>query len=291
MKKVLFAVACALVMVSCDQFGKKEDSPEKLRADSLERVLAQERGEQDALWNSINEIENGLNEISEAEGRIRQLRESGAEVNALEALREDMQFIESKMAENRQKIEELQRELAKSGKLSSELKNKLTLLTKQLEERDTEIKALRQELEAKNVRIEELDESVSQLQDENTRVKEENERVRQESENNAQIAREQDTQLNTAWYVYGTTRELKEHRILDSGEVLQNKDFDKNYFTRIDIRQTTVIPLSSRHVKILTTHPADSYSMMKDARGEYTLRIDDAYRFWSVSKYLVIRVK
>ena len=41
----------------------------------------------------------------------------------------------------------------------------------------------------------------------------------------------------------------------------------------------------------MTNHPAGSYSLDKDAQGQYTLRVLDPQKFWSVSKYLVIVVK
>ena len=64
-----------------------------------------------------------------------------------------------------------------------------------------------------------------------------------------------------------------------------------NYMTKIDIRNTTVIPLSSKSATIMTTHPAGTYTLLKDSKGLYTLRISDPTKFWSVSKYLVIKVK
>jgi hypothetical protein len=101
----------------------------------------------------------------------------------------------------------------------------------------------------------------------------------------------QDEMLNTGWYVYGTKKELKESKILVDGNVLKDGGFDADYFTKIDIRNTIVIPLNSKSVKILTTHPEDSYTLIKGSNGEYTLRIKDPSIFWSVSKYLVVRVK
>ena len=74
-------------------------------------------------------------------------------------------------------------------------------------------------------------------------------------------------------------------------DVLKNKDFEADYFTKIDIRKTTVIPLNSKSAKLLTSHPAGSFSLLKDSKGEYTLRITSPSDFWNVSKYLVIKVK
>ncbi|MBO7661157.1 MAG: hypothetical protein J6S65_06500, partial [Bacteroidaceae bacterium] len=167
-----------------------------------------------------------------------------------------------------------------SGKLKSMIEN----LQTQLNQKTKDIEELRAQLAEKDVKIETLGNSVTQLQ-------EENEQVKAESENRAQIAKNQDAQLNTAYYVYGTNKELKEHKILNSGNVLENEDFDKDYFTKIDIRKTTVIPFGAKSAKLLTTHPEGSYTLLKDSKGEYTLRITDPNKFWSVSKYLVVRVK
>ena len=51
------------------------------------------------------------------------------------------------------------------------------------------------------------------------------------------------------------------------------------------------IPLYSKKVNLLSNHPANSYSLDKDANGFYTLRITNTNAFWSSSRYLVVQVK
>jgi hypothetical protein len=72
--------------------------------------------------------------------------------------------------------------------------------------------------------------------------------------------------------------------------VLQ-QNFNKDYFTKIDIRVDKEIKLYSRDAEMLTAHPADSYTLQRDANKQYVLRITNPERFWSTSKYLVIQVK
>lgn len=283
MKKVLFICLSAALLSGCFG-GNGKQSQENAAIDSLQNMLDQKDQDLNELMTTLNEIQEGFAQINEAEGRVNVLNQDVESGNARATIEENMEFIQQTMLENRQKIEELQAKLKQSNINSGQLKTMVDKMTAQLEEKTKEIEELRVKLEEKDIQIAELGEQVNQQKNEIARVTE-------ERNVNEQIAKNQDVQLNTAWYVYGTKDELKQHRILISGDVLQSDDFDKDYFTKIDIRKTSVIPLGSKYAKLLTTHPDGSYTLLKDAQGLYTLRITDAYRFWSVSKYLVIRVK
>ena len=113
----------------------------------------------------------------------------------------------------------------------------------------------------------------------------------EENKTKTQTVTEQDKQLHTAWYVFGTKSELKEQKILKDGDVLKSNDFNKDYFTQIDIRTTKEIKLYSKRAELLTTHPTGSYELVKDDKGQLTLKITNPTEFWSVSRYLVIQVK
>jgi len=112
-----------------------------------------------------------------------------------------------------------------------------------------------------------------------------------ENEAKAKTVAEQDKAINSAWFVFGTKSELKSQKILEKGDVLKSADFNKDYFTQIDIRTTKEIKLYSKRADLLTTHPAKSYELVKDDKGQLTLKITNPKEFWSVSKYLVIQVK
>ena len=118
----------------------------------------------------------------------------------------------------------------------------------------------------------------------------EKENLQTENTQKTQTIDTQEKQLNTAWYVFGTKRELKEHGILQSGDVLRGS-FDKGYFTKIDIRIDREIKLYTKSARVLTNHPSGSYNLSKDTNGQYVIRITDPVTFWSTSKYLVIQVK
>jgi hypothetical protein len=70
------------------------------------------------------------------------------------------------------------------------------------------------------------------------------------------------------------------------------EDFNRKYFTSIDITQTDEIDLYVNRVKMVTTHPADSYKYIPTEDGKVkALIIMEPVEFWSVSKYLVMMVE
>jgi len=283
MKKYLFFAAATLVFASCFEGQKSQDNGDSQRIDSLENIIKQQKGDNDELWEAMNEIQEGFNMINEAEGRVNMYKSGAEGSNNAEEIRENMKFIQETLETNKKKIAELQEKMKSSTANNSKLQQTLENLTKQLEEKTKEIEDLRSQLAAKDVKIGELDAAVTSLKEENTEVK-------KQKEETEEIARNQDSQLNTAWYVFGTSRELKDHNILIKGNVLEG-NYDRDYLTKIDIRKTTVIPFDSKSATLLTNHPAGSYTLLKDSNGKYTLRITDPSQFWSVSKYLVVKVK
>ena len=187
------------------------------------------------------------------------------------------------MKQNKELINKLKQQVREGSVKGDQLKKIVDNLTKQMEEKDKQITALREELDRKDIHIAELDEQVANL---NTNVS----TLTEDNTQKAQTISTQDKQLNTAWFVFGTSKELKEQNILKDGKVLQ-ANFNKEYFTKIDIRIDKEIKLYSKSAKMLTSHPAGSYTLQQDANKQYVLRITDPQTFWSTSKYLVVMVK
>jgi chromosome segregation ATPase len=283
MRKFLFFALALLALASCkDKTNTRETADLNQRIDSLNRVNVQKDNEINDMLETLNTIEDGFRAINEAQGRVT-VERRGEGADAAQRIRENMQFINETMTQNKDLINKLRLRLRDSNTASEQLRKTLENLTAQLETKESELAVLRQELEAKDIHIAELDEQVSQLNEEVTSLKDD--KARKE-----ETISQQDKELNTAWYVFGTKRELKEQNILKSGEVLQG-NFNKNYFTKIDIRVDKEIKLMSRDAKLLTNHPAGSYTLERDANKQYVLRITNPQQFWSTSKYLVVQVK
>lgn len=283
MKKLFFMVCCAaLLMTGCKDGKNAPGLASVQQTDSLNDVIAQKDSEINEMMGTLNDIEEGFRLINEAENRVALLK-NGEGTSKKQNLKENIQFIAERMKQNRELIAKLQKQLESSTLKGGQLKKTIDNLTAQLEEKDKQLLALREELDKKDIHISELDETIGNL---NTNVS----NLSADNQQKAETINAQDKQLNTAWYVFGTKKELKGQHILEGGKVM-NGNFNKNYFTKVDIRNTTEIKLYSKSAKLLTAHPAHSYSLTHDASKQYVLRITNPQIFWSTSKYLVVLVK
>jgi chromosome segregation ATPase len=282
MKKVLILVIGLAAVVSCKQGNPKADMVAAHQRDSLNQIIVQKDNEINDMMSTLNDIEEGFREINEAENRVN-LARKGEGANSKERIRENIQFIQSAMNQNRELVNKLKQQLRESTFKGDQLKRTVENMVRQLEEKDQQLQQLRAELDAKDLHIVELDEKIAGL---NTNVSS----LTEETAQKAQRINAQDKQLHTAWFVFGTKDELKEQQILKDGKVLQS-NFNREYFTKIDIRIDKEIKLYSRSAKMLTAHPSSSYTLQRDANKQYVLRITNPQLFWSTSKYLVILVK
>ena len=284
MKRIVISLLALTVLMACNNKKEEKNLASQNTIDSLTDVVNQKNNELNDIMSTFNDIQEGFREINEAEGRVNIARNNG-ETNAKADIMENISFIKRTMQLNKERIAKLREQLKESSFNTSKLQATIESLNKELESKTARIEELQAELDSKNAHIAHQDKQISEL---NTNVNS----LTADNAAKARAVEQQDKQLNTAWYVFGTKKEFREQHILEgTNKVLKGNNFNKDYFTKIDIRVDKVIKLYSKSAKLLTNHPAGSYSLDKDARGMYTLRITNPTTFWSVSKYLVVVVK
>ncbi len=93
-----------------------------------------------------------------------------------------------------------------------------------------------------------------------------------------------------------TKKELKNNNIITAEGgfigIGKNKkladDFNEDFFTQIDIREVTLIPIpGTKKATVVTTHGTDSYKLVGKG-DDRVLEIVDIEAFWKSSKHLVI---
>jgi chromosome segregation ATPase len=276
MKKIMLtALTLAMLLVtSCQEERKASVAVENSVADSLQKVIVQKDNEINDMMSTLSQIQEGFREIAEAENRVNIVKD-GERTNKAQQIRENIAFISNTMKHNRELIEKLRQQVRESSLKSDQLKTTIENMVKQLEEKDQQLILLRNELEAKNIHITELDQTITNLNKDVSNLT-------TESEKKSQTISNQDMQLNTAWFVFGTKKELKEQHIIEDGKVLR-ANFNKSYFTKIDIRVDKEIKLYSKSANVMTPHPSSSYTLDRDANKQYVLRITNPELFWSTS--------
>ena len=282
MKKLFIFAMCAIALASCNEGAKKAEAQARAERDSLNQVIAQKDDEINDMMTTLIDIEEGFREITEAQNRVT-LAKNGEGTNTKQRIAENFQFIQSMMQQNKDLIAKLQQQVRESSVKGDKLKKVIASLQEQMEKKDQQIVEMKEQLELKNIHIGELKYAINSMREDAQALQDENEAQ-------SKTINAQDKQLNTAWYACGTEKELKNQQILVKGKVLQG-NFNKDYFTKIDIRVDNTIKLYSKSAKLLTAHPSSSYTLQPDANKQLTLRITDPQAFWSTSKYLVVQVK
>jgi len=280
-KHLAFFVIIILTNLLVSNCSKGSDDSENSIKDSIENVSSNLNGklnEKDAaiqeLVSSFNEIQENLNTIKEKEKIISKVTSDGDVKSKEDQIKEDIQSIYDLMAKNKDRIGSLSKKLKNSKLQIDGLEKMIENMQATLSLKDSEIEELKTKIEGLNVELSSL----------TTNYK----AVENESNQKTEI-------INTAFYAIGTFKELKENNVItkEGGIIGLGKttklssDFNKEYFTKINIEKTTSINLGAKKIKMLTTHPSSSYKLVGEKPIE-KLEITNTKEFWSASKYLVI---
>ncbi len=290
---IVCAFGALLFVASCNV--ERSDKYQALLAerDSLYTEAVAAKGGFDQALNTINEIENALESVRAQENIIMMENQEG---NTSKAVSE-INAIQQTLQENRQKIENLEKQLAEQGANSKALNQTVSRLKKQLEEKDTYIASLKDELQQSKEQIATLNEQVTDL---SNNINELNSNIDVMTvQNAAQQAtiQNQDAMLNAVWVCVATQQTLVEKGIVSKGGLFKSSElskqgYDKSQFVEIDKREVESIPLNtSKKPNIMTSHPEGSYQVVDVEGGNKVLEILDKEAFWSISNYLVVSIK
>lgn len=284
MKRYWFVLIALLSLSACSNEDKEQQlNGELMNLTEQVRTLNDEAASKDSTINELlltfNEIEENLGAIRDREGNI--ARHTMDDVELQEDMKTritaEIQAINQLMADNKAKIAKLYKQLKTKNVKISEFEKLVQRLEAQLNEKDAQIEALRQELATLNIEMEVL-----------------------YAENEALITQVEDqtAMMNQAFYVFGNSKELKEAGVITKeggfigiGRIEKlRSDFNKDYFTEIDMTQTKEVSLNTKKAKLVTTHPEGSYEFLESDGMVTKLVIKDHNEFWSVGKYMVIVV-
>ena len=85
----------------------KANLPMVAKTDSLQQIISQRDDQINSMMATMNEIQEGFNEISEAENRVNIIQDD-ERADKAEQIKEDIKFIADRMEQNRELIKKLQ---------------------------------------------------------------------------------------------------------------------------------------------------------------------------------------
>ncbi|MFZ5553849.1 MAG: hypothetical protein ACOZCO_12105 [Bacteroidota bacterium] len=285
MKKLFFVAATAVFLFSCTAETKtgtgEASNPEMDQLKTENDKLKKELAEKDEAYNesirTLNEIEDNLSLIRQKENIINLSRNNDPELAEDQKTRiiEEITIINSLMEENKGKIANLRGKLKKGDMKIGELEKMIENLLTKINDQDQIIASLREELTQFDIAMDELTATLNET---------------------VAVVEDQEAELNKAFYVIGSTKELKENGIITKeggfiglGRMIKlREDMNKDYFTQVDITKVKEIMLGGKKMQILTTHPPASYKVTGTDSNKEKIEILDAEDFWSISKYLVV---
>jgi len=294
MKKFLYVVWLMVgitVLPSCKGDSKAERDAQ--RQDSINAALQDSintaNAEKDSLMQLMTDISNGMAQIKEMEDIVSVDNLSSETPDRKKELRDDIMLIQQSINKHKARLAELEKRLKQSTNYNRSMENMIANLKQQLDDQQRTINSLTDQLAAAHIQIKNLNQSVDSLTTVNKTVTEEKEAAQQETRN---LTNEVNN-LNTCYYVIGSKKELKEHKIIETGFLRKTKilegDFEMAYFTKVDRRILSEIPLHSHKAQVMTNHPKDSYEIV-DRGNVKTLVILNANKFWEKSNFLVVKI-
>lgn len=285
----MFALLVLPLFTACNQKELKQ-----LREQNVQLTqMAQEKDSTiDDFVESFDVIAANLAIIKEKENIIAVSASENPNFGEKEQIVTDLGLVRDLLEENKAKLEDLDKKLKNSWYQNSKLKKLVAGLKSQIEAKDISINTLSEQIAQLNVEVDNLNGQVTDLN--GTLVA-----LNTENESKAKTIEEQTADLHTAHYVIGDIKELKLKEVVTStGGLLGigatnklNQKINPDNFNNIDITQITTIPVVGKKVRLVTSHPSNSYRFEGTDKEIEAITILDPDEFWKASKYLVVAVK
>ena len=256
---ILSAAFSGAVVLSFQACGGNQTEALQSQVDSLTATIEQQSQDLDFYQSCLFLISDGLDSIAKADDMTRQ----------------------------RERIGQLEQQIAQGGKERERLRGLIDMQNKQIEEKDAKIQKLQEKIETQGFNVSMLLDEVNKL---NTKVAS----LKQENKAQSETIKAAQEMLNEAYYIVGSSKELKKAGVLSSkflGKSKINADqIDASLFNQIDIRNFRQLNIPSKKITIKSQHPSSSYKITTDKKSDTTtLEILDEVEFWSLTRYLVIQ--
>lgn len=293
--RYLTIVAIGTIAISCSTSSSQKKLFEvQAERDSLLLLTQQQDSTKVVIDEYIETLALVMDSIRTQEKILTiEVDEKGRRLNNKD-IRQNLTLLADVIHRQRLRIESLEKNMFGDEPDST---NRYSALIKQLyaeiDAKNEQISKMQEELNQKTRLINRLNTRVADLESDvdaiSTHAKGQAETIALQEE----ILIAQDNQLNTGYIKVGTRKELQKAGLLSKGLFnggrLNPSSIDLSQFEQIDIRLFSEISISGKNIKLLSPHPANSFSIEDKGKGKYVLIIKDPGAFWSVANYIIIQ--
>ncbi|GAB1370638.1 hypothetical protein MASR1M45_06990 [Candidatus Kapaibacterium sp.] len=288
MKKFLL-LFLVILAVSCSE---NNDTPIVDGNNQADKVQTKSESEflriQDSILKNYSSAVKLINQIDGELSKLAKTPNLNESYNYELDILKKIDYLSFQLKTNNEVIDKLQGKLKRLTKENNEFKEKFIVLENIIAEKDEIIAN-------QNIRI-------SDLEKELNITKAERDVALVEKQQFEQLAQEKEIQKNTAFYVIGKEKNLKQDNIIKmegegflgiGGKYVPSTEADLKYFTKIDIYKDTLIPLpsNSKVAEIVSTHNKRMIEYHNPASGSDMLKIKSPESFWRTDKLLIIIVE
>ena len=291
MKKHFYLVICvALSTMAVLSFQAcKGDQTEALQSqvDSLTATIEQNNQELEFYQSCLFLVSDGLDSIARADKNLMTVASSREKTITRESIKQDLAAYADLLTRQRERINQLEAQMGEGGKERERMKGLISILSKQIEEKDATIQKLQKKVETQDFNVALLQDEINGLYTKIATLKHEN-------KSQAEALTVAQEMLNEGYYIIGSSSELKKLGVLSSRFLGKSKvnvdEIDESIFTKIDTRDFLQLTIPSKKVTIKSQHPSTSYKLTTDKKsGTTTLDIIDELDFWSITRFLIIQ--
>jgi hypothetical protein len=279
MRTDLFLIPVTLVALLASCRSEPQEDPAFTQLQEQHKSLLAESARKDSamtmVLSTFGRISDNLRTIRSKEGQLVGAPAGGDAADLEESILADIQGIDGLLAENKKLIAKLRKEAKGSAAQVAELEGAISSLEQQVADKESEVATLKQKLAGSNRAVQYW---FGMYKDKE------------------QLAALQAAEMNTAYYVVGGRKDLREKGVLTkeggiagvgATEKMRTEGLNKEPFQQIDLSQTSAVVVGAKKARLVTPHPHGSYTW---ENGGEKLVIQDKDEFWSLSKYLVVVV-
>lgn len=281
---LLVVVAVVLAIGAAVLYGKVRNQNAQLASTQISEQQAQDR--YNRTIDAIAEIQDSLNAISVGPGaqivpgNLQKEQNMGGP-SGQQAL-DRIAMLRSSIQTNKERIEQLETNLKKSGVRTAGLERLIAGLKRTVKEKETQIAMLSGQVDSLHTQVTGLTTTVAERED---------------------TLRTRDTQLEdrrrelaTVYYVVGKKGDLQKSGVIQSKggvlglgkTVLPAANPDPSAFQAMDTDQSTTIHIPSKNARVITAQPLSSYELVPAGTNEMELHILNPLEFRKVKQVVIL---